>query len=277
MKKRTFLLTLSAIFALTLRAQAAGGDEYISGMRNDTVLTAVLAGTVIVLALIFLLMYAAFWYVLSEHLRKNAKEEMTFAQWLLDKLNASQPIAKEKEILLSHNYDGIQELDNDLPPWWKYMFYATIVWGCFYFWHYTSTGNNTIDEYKIAVAEGAALKAAYLEKTAKELNEDNVTLLTDAAAIENGKKIFLENCKTCHGEKAQGLSGPNLTDEFWINGCGIKSVYKVIKNGVQARGMLAWESKFSPVQIQEVASYVISLKGSNPEGEKEKQGDECKE
>ncbi|MCX7729434.1 MAG: cytochrome c, partial [Bacteroidia bacterium] len=103
------------------------------------------------------------------------------------------------------------------------------------------------------------------------------TKLTDPAEINQGKEIFITNCITCHGKEAQGGAGPNLTDEYWLHGGGIKNIFKVIKYGVPAKGMIAWETQLSPKQIQQVASYILTLKGTNPPGAKEPQGELWKE
>lgn len=270
-----FLMTSNPVFA------AGSGDELIKGLNNDVVL--IIAFTVVISLLLLLLfaLYLTLYMVLSQNIKEDQvaeedKEKSAFLQWFWGNFNAAKPVAKEKEIMLSHNYDGIRELDNDLPPWWKYMFYATIIWSVFYMYYYHKGGTGTIDEYKAEVAQAEVIKAAYMEKMASSINEENVTVLSDAGALSAGKTLFLENCKTCHGENGQGLSGPNLTDDFWIHGCDIKSIYKTVKYGVQAKGMLAWQSKLTPKQMQDVSSYIVSLRGTNPEGAKEAQGDECK-
>lgn len=120
-------------------------------------------------------------------------------------------------------------------------------------------------------------KQAYLAQMANKVNEENVTALTDPAEIAEGKNIFLTNCATCHGKEGQGGAGPNLTDDYWLHGGGIKNVFKTIKYGVPQKGMIAWETQLSPKQIQQVASYILTLRGTNPPGAKEPQGELWKE
>ena len=191
-------------------------------------------------------------------------------------LSEAVPIEEEADILLDHEYDGIRELDNKLPPWWLYMFYATIVFGFAYLGYYQFTpGNTQQDEYEAELVQAAIEKEAYLAKAGANVDENTATVLT-GAAVANGKKTFESLCIACHaasgGSSPNGV-GPNLTDEHWINGGGIKNIFKTIKYGVPTKGMIAWESQLTPVQIQEVSSYIVTLQGSNPENAKEPQGD----
>ncbi|MBT6745311.1 MAG: hypothetical protein HOB26_01995, partial [Flavobacteriales bacterium] len=55
---------------------------------------------------------------------------------VMDKLTDAVAIEDEAEIMMDHEYDGIRELDNNLPPWWVYMFYITIIFGVVYIVHY---------------------------------------------------------------------------------------------------------------------------------------------
>ncbi|MEJ2614753.1 MAG: cbb3-type cytochrome c oxidase N-terminal domain-containing protein [Ignavibacteriaceae bacterium] len=183
------------------------------------------------------------------------------------------PMEKEKDILMEHDFDGIKELDNRIPPWFNYLFYGTIIFGIIYMldYHVLKTGKLPAQEYQEEM-HMAALQRAELIKSGALVNENNVTLLTDASALSEGKDIFKVNCVPCHGENAQGIIGPNLTDRYWIHGGGIKNVFKTIKYGVPSKGMLTWEGKLNPREIQEVASYVISLQGTNPPNAKAPQG-----
>jgi cytochrome c oxidase cbb3-type subunit 3 len=198
----------------------------------------------------------------------------------------SVPVEKEASIQFEHEYDGIRELDNTLPPWWLWMFYATIIFSVVYMIHYHVTpikafenigfigpGVGQEELYRIEMEEAEKQKQEYLEKAAANINENNVELLTDATDLEKGKEIFKTNCAVCHGQNAQGGAGPNLTDDYWIHGGGIKNVFKTIKYGVPEKGMIPWETQLSPKQIQLVASYVLSLRGSNPPGALPPQGE----
>lgn len=187
----------------------------------------------------------------------------------------SVPVAKEKDILLDHDYDGIKELDNNLPPWWKYGFYVTIVFGVFYLliFHVSGAGKLQADEYKEELRIAQLQKEERMRASAENVNEENVIALTDAEPITKGKETFQKLCVTCHRPDGGGLVGPNLTDEYWLHGGGIKNIFKTITYGVPNKGMISWQSQLSPKQIQQVASYILTLKGTNPPGPKEPQGD----
>lgn len=185
------------------------------------------------------------------------------------------PVEREKEIMSDHVYDGIQELDNDLPPWWKYGFVLTVIWGFFYlvYYHVTDSGALSIQEYKNEIAEADAAAKARMLNNANNVSAETVVLLSDADAISQGQGIFSQNCIACHGQKGEGGVGPNLTDDYWIHGGGIKNVFTTVQNGVPAKGMISWKSQLSPKQIQQVSSFIISLKGTKPENGKAPQGD----
>ena len=200
----------------------------------------------------------------------EAKEESL----VLKALTAAVPVEDEESILMDHEYDGIHELDNDLPPWWKYGFYFTILWGGLYlvYYHVSSFGPSSDDEFQTEMAEGRAQIEAYKATLKEIIDENTVTLLTAPGHIESGQAIFESKCFPCHGMQGQGTNGPNLTDEYWLHGGGIKNVFSTIKYGVPAKGMVPWEDQLSPKDIQKVASYIISLQGSNPAGAKAPEG-----
>lgn len=192
-----------------------------------------------------------------------------------DKFNNVAPIEKEKEILLDHNYDGIQELDNSLPPWWKYGFYLTIVVGFIYMYrfHVSHDGLSQEEELAVEIQKGEEAKAAYLAKSANNVDETTVKYLNDESTIAAGKELFIKNCAACHVADGGGSVGPNLTDEYWLHGGGIKDIFKSIKYGWQDKGMKSWKDDLSPVQMQQAACFIMSLKGSHPAAPKAPQGD----
>ena len=190
-----------------------------------------------------------------------------------DNLNASVAVEKEHDILLDHDYDGIKELDNSLPPWWKYSFYISIVWAVFYLGYYLfGSGPSSRDEYIAEVQQAKIEVDAFNKKNALNVDESNVKF-ADAAGIEEGKTIFKTNCVACHGNSAEGNVGPNLTDDYWIHGGGANNLFKTVKYGWPAKGMKSWQNDLSPVQIRYVISYVHSLHGTNPPNAKAPQGD----
>lgn len=206
---------------------------------------------------------------------KTATEAVVQKSWFWDNFNAAVPMEKEKDLLLDHNYDGIQELDNSLPPWWKYGFYLSIIVGCIYFYrfHISHDGLSQQEEYAAEMQKGEEEKAAYLAQSASNVDENTVTQLTDASSVGEGKELFSKNCIACHLADGGGSVGPNLTDDYWLHGGGIKDVFKSIKYGWQDKGMKSWKDDFSPLQIQELASFVKSLKGTKPAVPKAPQGD----
>ncbi len=182
----------------------------------------------------------------------------------------------ESQLLLDHDYDGIKELDNNLPPWWVYLFYACIAFAVIYLVRFEIMGGDNQEmELKKEIAQ-AKIDIAEYKKTAPDLMDENsVTLLTGAADLAAGKEIFTTNCVACHRADAGGQIGPNLTDDKWILGGGIKNVFHTITNGGRdGKGMIAWSKNgLKPTQIQLVASYVLSLQGSNPVNPKAPEGD----
>mgnify|MGYP001454069811 FL=1 len=184
-------------------------------------------------------------------------------------------VEDEGELLLDHDYDGIKELDNNLPPWWVYLFYICIAFAVIYLVRFEIMGgDNQETELKNEMAQAQKEIAEY-KKTAPDLMDENsVTLLTDAADLSAGKEIFMANCVACHRADAGGQIGPNLTDDQWILGGGIKNIFHTLMNGGRdGKGMISWKGTLKPKQMQEVASYVISLQGSNPKDPKAPEGE----
>lgn len=195
------------------------------------------------------------------------------------KLNKFRPVEQEEQITLVHEYDGIRELDNRLPPWWLYGFYVSIFFAVIYLWRYhvSHTAPLSGEELQIAMVQAEAQKADYLKRSANNVDENTVKLLTDAADIASGQKLFIQNCAACHGKAGEGIVGPNLTDAYWLHGGSLKDVFKSIKYGWAEKGMRSWKDDLSPVQIAQVTSYIRSIHGSNPPNAKAQQGELYKE
>ena len=194
------------------------------------------------------------------------EEESSMFDLLNSTLTDNVAIEDESNVMLDHDYDGIRELDNNLPPWWKYMFYGTIIFAFVYLirFHITGGGKLAAEEYEIEMAEAEVAKAAVMAEAGEQVNEETVTYLIAEGDLAKGAAIYQGNCATCHMASGGGGAGPNLTDENWIHGGGISNVFKSIKYGIPAKGMIAWQSQFNAEQIQQVASYVLSLQGTNP-------------
>jgi cytochrome c oxidase cbb3-type subunit 3 len=287
----TLLLIITSLFLTTqLSAQnASSSNDLISFSDTDI---NVLITLNVLLSLTVLWMYNQFQKMMQiAGLIKEEEKEFKSSLWSLKHvLTRSVPIEKEATIQFEHEYDGIRELDNVLPPWWLWMFYTTIAFSFVYLIHYHITPIKALEKigfvgpgvgqeelYKMEMEQAEKEKQAYLAQMANKVNEENVTALTDPTEIAEGKNIFLTNCATCHGKEGQGGAGPNLTDDYWLHGGGIKNVFKTIKYGVPQKGMIAWETQLSPKQIQQVASYILTLRGTNPPGAKEPQGEVWKE
>jgi cytochrome c oxidase cbb3-type subunit III len=191
------------------------------------------------------------------------------------KLLSLKPLSEEKDLLIEHDYDGIQELDNPIPAWFMYLFYGTIVFGVCYLlnYHVFHFGQLQYEEYKTEMVQADIAKKEFLAKSANQVDENTVKLVKAPAILASGKAVFLQNCQACHGPQAQGLVGPNLTDDYWLHGNKINDLFKTIKYGVLTKGMPTWEKLLSPKQISDVANYVKSLHGTNPPNPKAPQGD----
>jgi cytochrome c oxidase cbb3-type subunit 3 len=200
------------------------------------------------------------------------------SQWytkLVKALTKSEPIENEGQLLLDHDYDGIKELDNNLPPWWIYLFYACIGFAAIYLVRFEILGaDNQEMELKKEMAQAKFEVAEYMKTAPDLMDEKTVTLLTDAPSLAEGKTIFTTNCAACHRADAGGQIGPNLTDDLWILGGGIKNIFHTLVNGGRdGKGMISWKGTLKPKEMQKVASYIISLKGSNPKDPKAPEGE----
>ena len=213
------------------------------------------------------------YHLLTEEQKKQLDEaqslpftESAFYKNIIKKLTRSHEIEQEADVMLEHNYDGIKELDNVLPPWWVYLFYCTIIFAVVYLVRFEIMGGNTqAQEFDKEVAAAKIAVAEYNKTAPDQMSKDKVTLLTDAASLAAGKDIFMKNCVACHRPDAGGQIGPNLTDDMWINGGGIKNVFNTImEGGRDGKGMISWKATIKPTEIQKVASYVLSLQGSKP-------------
>lgn len=198
--------------------------------------------------------------------RNTPFTQTAFYKNAMQQLTRTKPLEAEGELLLHHDYDGIKELDNTLPPWWVYLFYATICFAAIYLVRFEMMGADDQEtELKKEMAEAKIAVEEWKKTAPDQMNEEKVTLLTDAASLASGKAIFQTNCVACHRIDAGGQIGPNLTDEYWILGGGIKNVFHTITNGGRdGKGMIAWNSTLKPTEIQHVASYVLSLQGTKP-------------
>lgn len=265
------------IFAQTTNASAPVGNSGWSDIPLQTYLLL----SIILLELIIIVFLANSWLMAMGYQKKVQKKlstpnkEAATQPTFFQRINNTVDLEHEHEIDLNHNYDGISELDNKTPRWWSFAFYGTIAFGLIYL--YRMYGNESMPgqveelatEYKMAEIQ----KSRYLATTTANIDEKNVTMLSQDE-IMKGAMTFKANCIACHGSNGEGNAvGPNLTDEYWIHKGSIKDIFTTIKYGWPEKGMKSWKDDFSPEQIAQLASYVKSLKGTNPPNAKAKQGD----
>ena len=294
----TSVLLVLLLSSTSLFAQNAGGTtppvtQTIGGMDSTTfyIMVAVIFVelTTIIALLVnikFLLKEEKEKITAPEELAKVIEAKKSRLSWW-DRFNKLRPVAQEGELDLGHDYDGIRELNNKLPPWWLYGFYLTIIFAAIYLWrfHISHTAPLSAQEYEKSIQLADLRVNNYLKKKGENLDENNVTFLANPADLQAGKDIFTRDglCGTCHGKDGSGIVGgvngvgPNLTDEYWIHGGNIKDLFKVIKYGVSGKGMIEWGSRFSPKEIAQIASYVKSLRGTNPPAHKAPDGQLYKE
>jgi cytochrome c oxidase cbb3-type subunit 3 len=273
----------NATIATDSSAQAISSTVYYGGLSSVSfwTLSTVMALElfVIFIMLIFIhnlwrIIYPRPIQVAQKAVFKNSWVASTWAN--LDKkfFTKAAPIEKEADIMLDHDYDGIKELDNALPPWWKYGFYITIFVAIFYIlkfevWH---TGMNPTEEYNTEMAQAKLETDQYLASMKENVDENTVVML-DAAGIQTGKTLFTKTCVACHTQNGGGGVGPNLTDNYTIHGAKIQDIFKTIKYGYPDKGMQSWQSNFSPLQMQQLSSYIKSLSNTNVPNGKAPQGD----
>jgi cytochrome c oxidase cbb3-type subunit 3 len=272
----TVLLLLLSVSMMAQDATASKviDDGRIGGIDQFTFYF--LSSLVFIELLVLGLMFYQFNFLVKTHLTivKKVKAKKVESKLLLS-LTDAVAVEEEESILLDHDYDGIKELDNNLPPWWKYGFYLTIVTSVIYLVHFhvLKTGDLQGKEYDNAIAQAKIEVDEFMKTSANNVDENTVKVLTEASDIASGKDLFTSNCVACHGKGGEGTVGPNLTDDYWIHGGSIQDLFKTLKYGWVEKGMKAWKDDLSPMQIAQVASYIKTLNGTNPPNPKAPQGD----
>lgn len=279
---------LSAILVLLLVSQFASAQTTApaavkelpnyGGLSSTTFYFFVIVIVTEVLAILFLAFVIRRVYTELVPAQEAAAKNSPLKEWWsnLDKkiFTKAIPVEREADYLLDHNYDGIQELDNALPPWWKYGFYVTVVVAVIYIFnfHVMGNGKNPSQEYVDEMNKAKVELEIYEANNKDKVDEKNVPM-ADAAGLATAKEYFIAKCKVCHGEKGEGLVGPNLTDDYWLHKGSLNDIYNTIKVGYADKGMQSWANDFSPKQISFLASYVKSLHGTNPPNPKAPQGE----
>jgi len=212
----------------------------------------------------------------AEGVKYEEKEKVSLWSKINEKLTAAVPVEEEETVMLDHDYDGIKELDNHLPPWWKALFYITIIIGIIYFFNYHVIHIFPLqeEEYANELKKAEELQASLAESGSVEtIDISNPEPDMEASAIEDGRSIFQTNCVSCHMADGGGNIGPNLTDDYWLHGGDFKSIFTTVHEGVSGTSMIPWKNVLSDVQVRNVASYVTTLIGTTPANPKEPQGE----
>lgn len=269
------LLMLCSNFLSAQNAAAAPTAVAATGL-NTWDWNIIFAATVILLEMVVIVVMLSKISSMLTELSDKKVEEKTWSfhlPKLLDRANKSVAIEDEHDVMLDHDYDGIRELDNDLPPWWKYGFYITIMWAVAYMFYYHAAGGASSSEEYVSEMQQAKIEVEdYMRKNASNVDENNVKLSEDMGIAE-GKTLFMANCKACHGEFGEGGVGPNLTDAYWLHGGSLSEIFKSVKYGWPNKGMKSWQTDLTPVQMKDVASYIMTLQGTKPANAKEPQGE----
>jgi cytochrome c oxidase cbb3-type subunit 3 len=269
--------TLSLLFFLLISGKTFAQDvaEPVRAISGTELILLILLGIMFFVAIMVVISLANTVALLRRMSAPKASENVETLSWWKKFAGINVMPGEDRHLIIEgHDYDGIQELDNRMPPWLQSLFVGTIIIAIGYAAYYFSgIGDLQLTELDKEVAQAEMDKKAYMQKVGASMDENTVTLLTDKAAVGQGKTIFQEKCTACHGADGGGIVGPNLTDSYWLHGSGVKNLFKVIKYGVPEKGMISWEKQLSPTDIQKVASYVHSLKGSKPAIPKEPQGE----
>ncbi len=273
-------LILGAILASTsLSAQAADAPAFPDIFRNEN--TMMLLGLNILLLIVFIYLTTLLKRTIAMLLPEVAAEAVDEIKidpaqsTIMAALTDAVPLDREYEVLLDHEYDGIRELDNNLPPWWVWMFYTTIIIGIVYmvWYHVLPFGENQQEEYIAEVQQAEEDRLAYIAILGESVDESSVTFLESPEDLTAGKAIYIANCQACHAADGGGGVGPNFTDSYWLHGGSITDMFKTIKYGVPQKGMISWESQLRPKEMAQVASYIKTLRGNTAANPKEPQGE----
>lgn len=274
MKKYFILLSLLAPNLLLAQAEYPG---FFKTYFVETVLTIALFVCFIALLVLLVTLDTIKVFLKSQQPEEEKVAEVkapSAFEKLWTSINDLKPVEQEGDVLTSHEYDGIKELDNNLPPWWKWMFYASIVFAVVYLFHYEvfKTGPTQAEEYNQEIAVAAKEIATYKAKLLASAGPSEAPI-SGPEAIAAGKGIYMKFCTACHGNLGQGGIGPNFADKYWIHGGSMENIVSIVENGVTNKGMIAWKNQLSGPEIQQVSQFIYSLEGTNPDNQKDPQGE----
>ncbi|MFD1470719.1 cbb3-type cytochrome c oxidase N-terminal domain-containing protein [Hymenobacter caeli] len=277
-RPRQALLAAGAVLLATRAALAqTAATSTPAAADSNYALVWFLLSTLVLVGMVFLVLFVALISWMRPQLRQLYNLPTVHDTWSGQVLgllvgDARLVQGEVRDELLDHDYDGIHEFDNDLPPWWKWGFAFTVVFAISYvtYYHVMRKGLLQGAEYAAEMQQAAL----FVPVGGDDPNQvTTYAALTAPADLSSGKSIFATNCAPCHGANAEGKVGPNLTDEFWLHGGNVNNLYKTIKFGINGKGMVAWKGKLSGKQMLQVASYALSLQGSKPANPKAPQGE----
>jgi cytochrome c oxidase cbb3-type subunit 3 len=283
--KKILLSAAGLLISITGFSQEAASSNSMTALYALGALVFVVLLLVIMVAILLL---RSFNTLVEQTLKEKAKAlgvayvpQPSFWTKLFEKLNAAVPVEKEKDIDLGHSYDGIRELDNHLPPWWKWLFYATIMWSVIYLavYHVSSSLPLSIDEYQEELAAADVEKKRFLASQPQmTIDLDKLEYTADAEILARGEKVYMINCVPCHRNDGGGNTiGPNLTDNYWLHGGAAKNVFSTVNDGFVEKGMPAWGKTMSQGDVRDVTFFVLSLQGTKPADPKGPQGEPMEE
>ena len=285
MKKLSLSLALLALANSKSWAQTGESNWYttLQSMDSGQITLLIILGIVLLVIVLLLILMVYLMSFMVAVLKKENPEMAKEPSWwekfkerfVTGKLPEVGSKDEKAKVMADHSYDGITELDNFMPPWLQWVFILTIAFGVGYFVNYSvlGIGKTGVEEYEEELQLEAIAAEARKANMMASIDESSVVFDESGAALSSGKSIFEANCAACHASDGGGGVGPNLTDEYWIHGGSIQDVFKIVKYGVVSKGMVPWEDQLSPVEIQQVSSFILSLKGSTPANPKDPQGE----
>jgi cytochrome c oxidase cbb3-type subunit 3 len=274
MKKLTYIAALAGMIIIPAASFAQEAENTGLMSRAWNLDSGILWGIYVLIAVLLIL--TVFLFRISNALVGYLKgEEEKERQSFWGSLFQVRSTSTDKDVMMDHSYDGITELDNPAPPWFMWLFYSTVIFAIVYFVRFSITGSGPTQEEEY-LAEVAAHEAMLEKGGSGEkggMNDNDVVMLAEAVDLKSGAEIYTDKCVACHGDQGQGNIGPNLTDQYWLHGGSFTDVYKTIKYGVIEKGMQSWQFQLKPKEMQQVASYIMTMQGSNPPNPKDPEGE----
>ncbi|MCG8309431.1 MAG: c-type cytochrome [Cytophagales bacterium] len=274
-KRRALVSFLTFLLAIPTFAQSSE----VPSSNLETMLIVVLSFVLIVAILILIIglyLVSIIRMILLEDKKQKAlaageefdpSKEKSLWSKMMNKATDAVPVEEEESVMLDHDYDGIHELDNHLPPWWKWLFYVTIIWSIIYLlaYHVFDALPLMEEEYTIVMEDARIAHEARMALAGNNIDENNVEFSDSPEVMANGKAIYDRECVACHAPEGQGLIGPNFTDNYWVHGGSINDIFRTVKYGVPQKGMISWQSKLTPSDMRDVSCYIMSFVGTTPQ------------